>query len=109
MAEEHRGRYRRRLRRLGKRLAGGDSLPDALEQTPGALGDGPMLAIRLGDRSGLLPTMLSHLLKSKQLTRASLVNRFMESLLYVQVTCLVIGLHSCICDDQDRAFLPSHL
>ena len=33
LAEEHRGRYRRRLRRLARRLNEGTALVDALEQT----------------------------------------------------------------------------
>lgn len=54
LAQEHRGRYRRRLNRLARRLAAGTSLPDALEQTPGALSDEQMLAIRFGLQSGSL-------------------------------------------------------
>lgn len=57
-AHEHRGRYRRRLFRLAKRMAAGTSLPDALEQTPGALSDEQMLAIRFGIQSGTLNEVL---------------------------------------------------
>ncbi len=38
-AEEHRGTYRRQLRRLALRLADGTPLVDALEQTPEVLRD----------------------------------------------------------------------
>ncbi len=61
LAKEHRGRYRRRLYRLARRMASGTSLPDALEQTPGALSDEQMLAIRFGIQSGTLSEVLQSL------------------------------------------------
>ncbi len=61
LAQEQRGRYRRRLFRLGKRIAAGTSLPAALEQTPRALSDEQMLAIRFGIQSGTLTEVLRSL------------------------------------------------
>ena len=60
-ADEHRGRYRRRLKRLAKRLQEGTPLPDALEQTPGVLSEDHILAIRLAAQSGTLGETLDYL------------------------------------------------
>lgn len=66
LANEHRGRYRRRLYRFVKRIAAGTSLPDALEQTPGTLSDDQMLSIRFGIQSGTLPEVLSSLVEHRE-------------------------------------------
>ena len=57
-ANEHRGRYRRRLIRLARRLTEGTALPNALDQTPGTLSDEQMLAVRFGIQSGTLSETL---------------------------------------------------
>ncbi len=62
LAQEHRGRYRRLLRRLARRLESGASLVDALEQTPDALDDDSVLALRFGSQSGTLQSALGMLL-----------------------------------------------
>lgn len=54
LADEHRGRYRRRLRRLARRLSDGTPLIDALEQTPDSLRDEDVLALRLASQTGTL-------------------------------------------------------
>ena len=61
-AEEHRGAYRRRLRRLVRRMASGMSLVDALEQTPELLSEDTVLAIRFGSQSGTLSETYQDLL-----------------------------------------------
>jgi len=65
LAKEHRGRYRRRLYRLARRMTSGTSLPDALEQTTGVLSDEQMLAIRFGIQSGTLPEVLQSLIDQR--------------------------------------------
>ena len=62
LAEEHRGRYRRRLRRLARRLSDGTPLNDALEQTPDALSDEDVLALRLASQTGTLSATYESLL-----------------------------------------------
>ncbi|QDS86866.1 Type II secretion system protein F [Rosistilla ulvae] len=62
LADEHHGRYRRRLLRLTRRLESGASLVDALEQTPDALSDQMVLAIRFGYQSGTLRETFDQLL-----------------------------------------------
>ena len=64
LAHEHRGSYRRTLRRLAKRLAAGTQLVDALEQTPEVLSDSDVLAIRFGSQSGVLSSTYQQLLES---------------------------------------------
>ncbi|WP_417730306.1 type II secretion system F family protein [Rosistilla oblonga] len=62
LADEHHGRYRRRLLRLAGRLQAGSSLVEALEQTPDALSDEMVLAIRFGQQSGTLAATFDQLL-----------------------------------------------
>lgn len=52
LAEEHRGSYRRLLKRFARRLDAGVALVDALEQTPDVLDDDAVLALRFGSQSG---------------------------------------------------------
>ena len=62
LAQEHRGRYRRLLRGLGRRLDSGTSLVDALEQTPDVLADESVLALRFGIQTGTLQSAFGMLL-----------------------------------------------
>jgi type II secretory pathway component PulF len=57
--------YRRRLRKLAKRIEQGQSLPDALEQTPDILTDQQVLAIRLASQSGTLTSAIQQLIESQ--------------------------------------------
>ncbi len=66
LAHEHRGRYRRRLGTLARRLDGNASLLAALEKTPDALNDNTVLALRFGSQSGTLAKTYEHLLKSEK-------------------------------------------
>jgi type II secretory pathway component PulF len=65
-SKEHIGAYRRTLRRLAKRLGGEGTLYSALEQTPDALNDDDVLAIRCGSNLGMLPSTFDSLLRSQR-------------------------------------------
>lgn len=78
LAKEHRGRYRRRLYRLARRMAAGTSLADALEQTPGALSDEQMLAIRFGIQSGTLSEVLQSLVDQREQTMNPISHRLRQ-------------------------------
>jgi len=77
-AKEHRGRYRRRLFRLAQRLNKGASLPDALEQTPGALSDEQILAVRFGIQSGTLAEMLQSLVDQRDQSMRPISHRLRQ-------------------------------
>ena len=68
LADEHRGRYRWRLRRLAKHLDAGTPLVEALEQTPDALDDDTVLALRFGSQSGALQATFESLLPENQIS-----------------------------------------
>ena len=78
LADEHRGRYRRRLSRLSKRLTAGSQLPDALEQTPGVLSDEQLLTIRFGIQSGTLNESLHSLVKQEEPTSHHINHRLSQ-------------------------------
>lgn len=62
LATEHRGYYRSRLSTLAARINSGESLVAALEQTPDALRDEDVLALRLAGESGTWAQTFSDLL-----------------------------------------------
>jgi general secretion pathway protein F len=62
-AEEHRGTYRQRLRSLADRLSKGGPLVESLEQTPDALSEDMVIALRLGSQSGTVSDTYSMLLE----------------------------------------------
>jgi len=62
-AEEQRGTYRRRLRSLAHRLSQAVPLIESLEQTPDALSEDMVMALRLGGQSGTLSDTYSMLLE----------------------------------------------
>lgn len=64
LATEQRGRYRRVLLRLARRLELGATLVTALEQTPDSLSDDAILALRFGTQSGTLPATYAQLLQA---------------------------------------------
>ena len=64
--DEHRGRYRRRLRLLARRIDGPATLVPSLEKTPDALSDEVVLAIRFGSQSGTLTQTYDYLLESEK-------------------------------------------
>ena len=60
-ANEHHFHVRGRMRWLARLLKEGESLPDALERTPGLLTYAQTSAIRYGAELGILPKVLKHL------------------------------------------------
>jgi type II secretory pathway component PulF len=92
LAEEHRGRYRRRLRRLALRLADGTPLVDALEQTPDVLKDEHVLAIRFASQIGTLGPMYDSLLSDSDANnnRSSTVRR--QAFIYSFFTLCILTL-----------------
>ena len=66
LAAEHRGRYRRTLQLLAQRIHSGHSLVVALEQTPDALRDEEVLALRLASHSGTWSATFKQLLSYRQ-------------------------------------------
>lgn len=89
LAEEHRDGYRRRLRKLARRLATGMSLADALEQTPGVLSDEQALAVRFGEQSGTLPATLQSLSNHPSQTELRVVGRLRQIGFYVVITACI--------------------
>jgi len=65
-ADEHRGRYRRRLRLLARRMDGNASLQAALESTPDSLNDNTVLALRFGSQSGTLAKTYEQLIEDEK-------------------------------------------
>lgn len=64
LADEHRGRYRRRLRLLAKRLDSKTTIVPALEKTPYALSDSVVLSLRFGSQSGTLAQTYKQLIET---------------------------------------------
>jgi type II secretory pathway component PulF len=89
LATEHRGSYRRRLRRLARRMTAGMSLSDAVEQTPGVLSDEQALAVRFGEQSGTLPATLQRLLEHPSPAELRVVGRFRQIGFYVAITAAI--------------------
>ena len=67
LADEHRGRYRRRLRLLAKRLDSKTTIVPALEKTPYALSDSVVLSLRFGSQSGTLAQTYKQLIETEKL------------------------------------------
>lgn len=88
---EHRGRYRRRLRRLSQRLMSGTALADALEQTSGVLSDEDALAIRFGDQSGTLPAVLSQLVNRPAGAESRIMARLRQIGFYTALTLAIFA------------------
>ena len=91
LAEEHRGRYRRRLRRLARRLNDGTPLVDALEQTPDALRDEDVLSLRFATQTGTLGPTYQWILNDASANdgRAPTIRR--QALVYSLVSMVVLG------------------
>ncbi len=92
LAEEHRGTYRRRLRRLALRLADGTPLVDALEQTPEVLRDETVLAIRFANQTGTLEATYRHLVKHHDASSIRSEAIMRQTIFYLFATLLILGL-----------------
>ncbi|MCA9259642.1 MAG: type II secretion system F family protein, partial [Planctomycetales bacterium] len=88
---EHVNWSRRRLLRLAKRMRGGATLADALEQTPGAVSERDALAVRFGVQSGVLPAMLAQRCEEPRHVRRSLEQRLSHIKIYAIVTGLIFA------------------
>ncbi|TWU24933.1 type IV pilin biogenesis protein [Novipirellula galeiformis] len=89
---EQRGRFRRRLQRMAKRLAEGMSLIDALEQTPDVLRDDTVLAIRFATQNGTLPKTLRRLALESDDSRGRRQTYLRQLLVYLSLLAFVSTL-----------------
>ncbi len=91
LADEHRGRNRRRLLRFAKRL---NSLPliDALEQTPGVLANSDILTLRLANQSGTLGESYPALLQMDHEVQQELKSDFSKSCWYFGFVALIFAV-----------------
>ena len=93
LSAEHRGGYRRLLRRLAQRLDSGAALVDALEQTPDALDDDAVLALRFGSQSGMLQAALGMLLSREIASEASPYRNMKQVWVYwIVLACTIVFL-----------------
>lgn len=93
LAEEHRGSYRRLLKRLAARIDSGVSLVDALEQTPDALNDDTVLALRFGSQSGTMQEAFDISLSRDRIIEADPNKNLQQAWIYWTVlTCTITFL-----------------
>ncbi len=108
LADEHRGRYRWRLRRLAKHLESGTPLVEALEQTPDALSDDAVLALRFGSQSGTLSSAFDMLLPENQINASAKKNqRSLRSywiVLAISIAILLTFLMAVVAPTFERMF-----
>jgi len=90
LSKEQTGSYRQILRRLAKRISDQGSLQSALEQTPDALDDDQVLAIRCGSNSGMLFQTFASLLRAR-LKKSDIDNQGKSNRAYYVVLSLVIA------------------
>ena len=91
-AEEHRGDYRNRLRRLALRLADGTPLVDALEQSPDVLSDEAVLAIRFATQTGTLSPTYRYLVENHDATTDRVQSNLRQTFYYSVGTLLILVL-----------------
>ena len=91
-AEEHRGNYRNRLRRLALRLADGTPLVDALEQSPDVLSDEAVLAIRFATQTGTLSPTYRYLVENHDATTDRVQSNLRQTFYYSVGTLLILVL-----------------
>jgi len=90
IADEHRGLWRFRLRRLAKRIGSGTSLVDALEQTPDVLRDQDVLALRFASQTGTLTQTYEQLLRESNEDRRQALASIRQLLFYAVIVGVVI-------------------
>jgi protein transport protein HofC len=88
-AAECRGRYRRRVRQLADMLAGGATLPDALDSLPDVVPESTRVAARIGWEAGALGKALRQEAALRTLQRP-VWHAFAGRLLYLFAVMLVI-------------------
>lgn len=92
LANDHRGWYRRRLKRVAKRLRDGCSLIDALEQTVGALSPQQTLSLRIAFQNGTLIETLNSLLDDDDTTTQESRVLYGQANSYMIVMLVTIGI-----------------
>ena len=90
LAEEHRGFYRRRLRRFAAIMREGGSLIDALEQTPDVLTDESVLAIRFATQTGTLTPTLGYLIDNAKIPSGITRTKLRQTVVCSVLTSLVL-------------------
>lgn len=90
-AEEHRGAYRRQLRRLTRRLAEGTPLVDALEQTPDVLRDDVVLSLRFASQTGTLEPTYRHLVETHDDSTSRVETVVRQTTFYAFVTLVILA------------------
>lgn len=92
LAREHRGGYRRRLKRLAVRLADGSNLVDALEQTPDVLPDDQVFALRFAEQTGTLDQTYRELVENEEWAPNRISANLRQTFIYSLATLFVIAL-----------------
>jgi type II secretory pathway component PulF len=88
-AEDERGVQQSRLLQLAKLLEAGHSLPDAVEQVPGALRDEDVLAIRFDAQSGTRTAAIRNMIPEPPVSAANPASRTRRVMGYL---CVILPL-----------------
>lgn len=92
LAQEHVGSNRRVLKRLSRRLKDGLPLVAAIEQTPDALSDSQVLAIRFGTQSGTLGAVYQELLSQDGDTVHSAERSLRQTSIYLGAMLMILTI-----------------
>lgn len=95
LAQEHVGSNRRVLKRLARRLKDGLPLVAAIEQTPEALSDSQVLAIRYGTQSGTLGAVYQELLSRDGDTVHSAERSLRQTSIYLGLMLMILTIAFC--------------
>ncbi len=90
LAQENRGRYRAILTKLSTRLRRNNSLIAALEQTPYALSEHCVLAIRYGMQTGSLHEVFSQLMETERPKRNLATERLRAMTMYWAILTFIL-------------------
>ncbi len=92
LANDHRGGYHRRLRKVAQRLHEGCSLIDALEQTTGVLSPQQILSLRIAFQNGTLIETLNSLLDDNDTTTQESRVLYGQANSYMIVMLVTLGI-----------------
>ncbi len=98
-ADEHRGIRKSRLQRLAKQLESGIPLVDGLEQVPGLLPAGDVLALRFATQTGTLLMAYGFLTRTpsaQELAVTASLRRSIEHAIAMIVAFLAIAVYMCV-------------
>lgn len=90
-ANEQVGLYRRRVRRLARRISEGTPVIEALEQTPEVLGPEAVLAIRFASQTGTLTQCYAELLAARDAAAELPQTRIQHAVIYSVISLLMLG------------------